>query len=299
MRALDTAALAAADGVQIVVVEPPGFVFSAAFGEVVDLLAFAFAELGIRCHVTANRIAPGPLPIVVGANLLGAGAAVRLPPATILYNLEHLVPGYPFHHADYLDLLSRFRVWDFHRHNVDLLRRRGHLYATHVPIGHMPQMCRIAPQPEDVDLLFYGMLNERRQRLLGDLAHAGLHIRVLDRIYGDARDAWIARARIVLNLHLGDGGLFESVRVAYLLGNCKAVVSEAATRGEVDADLTDGLIAVPPRELAAACRALLADAPARQALAARGFAAIAAPHRRMSAIVATALAEGATADAAA
>lgn len=52
-------------------------------------------------------------------------------------------------------------------------------------------------------------------------------------IYGEERDALIARSRVVLNLHQYDIHIFEQVRVNYLLINGKAVVSEVADDTEI------------------------------------------------------------------
>jgi hypothetical protein len=84
------------------------------------------------------------------------------------------------------------------------------------------------------------------------------------RVYGAERDALIARAKVVLNLHAHDNWGFETVRLSYLLANRKAVVCEAASPDDVDADLRDGLLSVPYDRLVEACVALAHDEPARR-----------------------------------
>jgi hypothetical protein len=45
-------------------------------------------------------------------------------------------------------------------------------------------------------------------------------------VYGDERDQWIARSKIVLNMHYSDRQIIEQSRISYLLNNQRFVVSE-------------------------------------------------------------------------
>src|SRR5262249_20530277 len=91
-------------------------------------------------------------------------------------------------------------------------------------------------------------------------------------VYGSRRDAAIARARVVLNLHLYETRIFEVVRVAYLLANSKAVVAECDETSEVEPDLREAVRAVPYGDVPDACCELVADDAARRALERRSFA---------------------------
>ena len=84
--------------------------------------------------------------------------------------------------------------------------------------------------------------------------------------YGEARDQFIARSKVVLNLHYYDSKVFEIVRVSYLLSNFKAVVAECGTGTSIDPDLLQALRAVPYDGLVEACVALVQDETARRAL---------------------------------
>ena len=52
--------------------------------------------------------------------------------------------------------------------------------------------------------------------------------------YGGKRDALIARAKVVLNIHYYAAQVFEIVRVSYLLANSKAVVTEIGPDTDLD-----------------------------------------------------------------
>lgn len=57
-------------------------------------------------------------------------------------------------------------------------------------------------------------------------------------VMGDERDQYIARAKVVLNMHrFQETKVFEIARVSYLLANRKAVVSEISSATVVDDDI--------------------------------------------------------------
>jgi SAM-dependent methyltransferase len=136
----------------------------------------------------------------------------------------------------------------------------------------MPTLTRIAPAArQDVDVLFYGVVNERRRAILDALAAAGLVVKALPGIYGAERDAWIARSKLVLNVHYYDDKVHELVRTSYLLANRKAVVSECDDDTEIDADVREALVAVAYDKLVEACVALARDDARRHAIEQAGF----------------------------
>ncbi len=271
---------------QIVVIRPKGFIYAESWREAIDATRFGLAELGINAVLVQNGVQPGPTPIIFGAHHLDPGMEDLLPADTIIYNLEQLLPGYPCHVPRYLDLLRRFRVWDFHARNVEWLHREGVSHsATHVPVGYMPQLSNIASAGEDVDVLFYGLLTERRQAVIKALVARGLNVMALRGVFGVERDKWIARAKVVLNMHQQADGYFEALRVMHLMANGKAVVSECNDETEIDARLLPGIRAVTYDQLVDACEALVGDVDARRSLAAKALHAVKNPKFRMSFIM--------------
>jgi hypothetical protein len=63
----------------------------------------------------------------------------------------------------------------------------------------------------------------------------GLRVESAFGCYGEERDALIARARIVLNVHYYESKVFEVVRVSYLLANRKCVLSESGSDIDLEA----------------------------------------------------------------
>lgn len=257
----------------IVLVRPEGYVHAEAFRELVQTLQAGFESLGIPVEVLENEVRPGAFNLVVAWHLLTEEAAAALPAGTVLYNLEQM----DLQNAEMRDRLvrlgQRLTIWDYSPRNLALLKEAG-LKEEHglLPIGYTPSLTRVPEAPsQDIDVLFYGSSNARRIQVFEALQAAGLTVQVTYGSYGPERDALIARAKVVLNLHYFDSSIFEMVRVSYLLANRKAVVAECGEITEVDPALRDGLILAPYDGLVEACRKAVEDESARRAVAQRGF----------------------------
>jgi hypothetical protein len=259
---------------QIVLVKPSGFDFVESFREVMEVLEECLVRLGHTVRVQTNQIEADAIPILFGAHHIDPSAINRLPKNSIVFNLEQLAAGYPWFNEQYLQTLSRFRVWDYSTRNIDYLRRSGvSSSAVHVPFGYAPCLVRIPKRDiEDVDVLFFGIQNDRRMSVLRELGDRGLKVVALNNVWGAERDTWIARSKVVLNIHRTESGQFEIVRVLFLLANGKAVVSESSADGSVDEGLQGRYVAVPYDGLVDACIRLIESQEAREALQARATA---------------------------
>ena len=143
--------------------------------------------------------------------------------------------------------------------------------AAHCGIGYAPELTRIASAPEDIDVLFVGSVNERRLIVLKQLAERGINVDARFNLYCSERDAFVARAKIILNVHFYDARLFEIVRVSYLLANHKCVVSETGSDTAFENQFGSGIAFAPYTALAETCMRLLQDPAARGAVAEAGF----------------------------
>jgi hypothetical protein len=210
--------------------------------------------------------------IVVGAHNLEPALAETLPNGTIIYNSEMVLPRSPFL-ATLKAFVGSFETWDYSAANARAWRELGVSDRVRwLKPGYLPECTTIDPAREtDIDLLFYGHVNRRRREILDALAQRSLRTYVLVNTYADARDAYLARAKLVLNLHIAPDGVFEIARAAHVLSNHRALVSEAGGLDESVEDLVDGIAIGEAAELPDLCRALLDDDARRKGLAERGF----------------------------
>ncbi len=258
---------------QIVIIGHP---HAAAFAEIAETLVFGLRALGHTASAGINAFIADGVNIVLGMHMLPESEILHLPPQTVMYNLEQVEDSL-FEWAPQLETaLRRFEVWDYSPRNLERLgdlAPRRHL----LPIGTMPQLTRIKPAAkQDIDVLFYGVVNERRRVVLKAIQDRGLIVSAMFNCYGAARDALIARAKLVVNLHKHEAQVFEVVRVSYLLANRKAVVAEISPQTAIDADLTGAVAGAARDDIAEVCHRLVHDRAARQALERRGYRAMSA-----------------------
>jgi hypothetical protein len=255
----------------VVIVTPPGYPHSEALREIAETVHLGLTRLGHDSVLTTSQPDPDRLPIVFGAQLLER-VPLALRDDAIVYNLEQISPDSPWMKPTLLDALRRHRVWDYSTRNLAALERLGVRGAVHVPIGYVPELARIAPGPDDIDVLFYGSVNDRRAQVLEALAGCGLRVAAPFGCYGRERDMFIGRARIVLNMHFYEARVFEAVRVSYLLANQRFVISERGADPGDEAPYQGGLVFAPYAELVSTCLRYVHRAQERAAIAAQGAA---------------------------
>jgi hypothetical protein len=255
----------------VATVSPPNFQHSRAFDEVAEGLHLALLALGHDSVLTNRLDLDDRRTIVLGGNLLVRNG-LQPPKNPIFYNLEQLGDDLPSMTLPaFFDLFRRYPTWDYSQANIERLAAMGLPRPTYVPIGYVPQLTRIAPAAEDIDVLFYGASYERRYAILRDLHDRGLRVKWLSGVYGASRDTWIARSKIVLNLHYWEAKIFEITRVSYLLANKRAVVSERGADRTLESDVESGVAFAEYDGLVERCVELLDDERARRELAERGY----------------------------
>jgi SAM-dependent methyltransferase len=273
----------------ITLVSPPGSQFSEFFREIGETLLFGLRGLGHPAALAINDFDASAVNIVLGGHLLDETDVARVPANTVFYNFEQVHGQSQWINPVYVGLVRRFRMWDYSERNIAAWRHGcPDADVVHVPLGYVPELTRIPHAPsEDIDVLIYGAINERRAKVLGELQEAGLNVVAVSNAFGEQRDALIARSKIILDVHDFDTKIFEIARVSYLLANRKATVSELDAGTEIEADIRQAVAAVPYEGLVDKCVELAFDDAARRSLAEAGFRLFS--QRSESAILAAAL----------
>lgn len=256
----------------VLTVTPPNYIHSQAFSEVAETIHHGLFASGHQSVIT-HEVLPEHRHIVLGTNLLPA-VSIELPEDTILYNLEQISPDSPWITDSVLALFQRFTLWDYSLRNCEQLQLMGCRHVQHVPLGYVPQLTRMEPlaeEAQEIDILFYGSLNEKRAKVLDALREKGLSVVELFGEYGAERDQAIARAKIVLNIHLYEAQIFEIVRVSYLLANHKFVLSESSPNDPDAEAFKDGVAFVDCDHMVEACLSFLQNPQERQRIAEAGF----------------------------
>lgn len=255
----------------ILIVSPPGYIHNQCFFEIALSFASSLKLLGHEVFVTTNADDCDGKTLVFGAHLI-AKMGGEIDGDYILYQAEQLGANDSlFVDKAYIELLKRFPVWDYSLNNIAFLKEHG-IVAKHVPIGYSKCMSNIktgrsasmiggwknSPQRidfaewsgvyplvssdgkfvQDIDIAFYGSINDRRRKIIEELQRVeidGKLITVASFIgYGGFRDKLIARSKIVLNMHHYDSAIFEIFRCSHLFANKKCIVSEMGKDSELE-----------------------------------------------------------------
>jgi len=256
------------------ILSPHGYLPSETFREVAEGVHCGFLELGHDSRLDSIRsgldFEIDRRYVIFGANILSASFPIQIPHNCIIFNLEQIGSDAFYLNEEFRKIYAGHEVWDYNARNIFALAELG-ITAKHVPLGYVPEFSRIGGTVEhDIDVLFYGAMNERRVRILAALESRGLRVSRLCGVYGAARDAAIARAKIVLNVHFYPTKILEEVRLIYLLANGRCVVSEDGD-WEAEEIYKGGVAFCEYDQLVDRCVTLLNDVETRWNLAARGL----------------------------
>ena len=259
----------------VTIVAPENYPHFRTFDEISTSLFHALEDLSYDVVKVLNTIASDRINIILGANLLETKDLSALPSNTIIYNFEQLSDDNSWMADVYKVALENFQVWDYSIQNIRYLNKLPLKFRPiYVPLGYCKELERITiSNVQDIDVLFYGSLNDRRKRLLQRLVDRNLNVKCLFNVYGHERDHYISRSKLVLNLHYYETQIFEIARVSYLLNNKVAVVSEFDNGTEIYDYLKKGICLVDFDELPDACMHLISDACARENLKNAGYEA--------------------------
>lgn len=146
------------------------------------------------------------------------------PDNVILYNWENQ----PVLHES--NVARACEIWDFSTRNVSRYSPLIQSKIRHVPCGYHPTMERFVRATEsDIDVLFTGSMNDRRRHILDALIARGLYVvEIAYALFGPARDAFLARTKVVLNMRFYEDGVFPVLRCAHAMANRIVCINETS-----------------------------------------------------------------------
>lgn len=263
------------------IVTPEGYEHSKAFDECAFALRDALIELGHGAKVTKDtHNSYNGRVIVLGAHLLRhfPSCTISLYQESIIFNTEQIGSNSDFVDMEYIKLLKMFHVWDYSPLNIECLKTHG-IDAKLCELGYAPILEAVGRMAlglkeefiEDIDVLFIGSMNERRQRILTQLAYLGVKVTSVFGEYGAKRDRLIGRAKIVLNIHYYEAKIFEIFRCSYMMANRKCVVSEVGLDKKLESKYSGGVVFCGYDDLVGAVVKLLGDDHERKRVANSGY----------------------------
>lgn len=212
----------------VVQIKPANYVHSQTFDPIAKLLHASLCSLGKKSKIYTNQLFEDKTNIIIGYNLLSPDMISTLDRfRCVIYQLEQLSDKEGWYKPRTAQALKAAEcVWDYSLENIQFLRSYGIESVKHLPLGYHQALEVVKQSPKkDIDVLFYGSLNSRRSAIIERLRRE-CHTEVLFGVYGEILDSYIARAKIVLNMHFYSSKVMEQVRISYLLNNRCFIVSE-------------------------------------------------------------------------
>ena len=248
----------------ICVVQPEGYVHARAFDEVAILISAGLRDLGHITEIHKNKLDSNARNIIIGCHLLDSQSSSIMPEDTIILNTEQLSEEIGTWNKNILNWLAKYESWDYSTKNIENVKAAGLKSPKQLVLGYHDDLRKIhSTKKLDIDVLFYGSMNERRRDVLQHLAREGLTIKHLFGAYGEERDHWISRSKIVLNVHFFNSKIFEIVRCFYLMINQKAIISEVDEATNIDEVYRPGIRGVSYDQIVRECVKVCKDEDAR------------------------------------
>jgi hypothetical protein len=244
------------------------------YREVIESVQWGLEQLGYEVRYSLNKFRKSSTNIIFGAQVLPIDFLKQLPGETIVYNFEQN-RGLEKHEIrqEMQFIAKHLQIWEYSPSNLESWKLLGADNPKLVPVGYAPVLTRIPKfNPQDIDVLIYGMSGDKRLNAFHRLSHAGLNIVFASGFYGQLRDSLIARSKIILNVNLYDHAqIFEVVRVSYLLANKKAVIATMDENTAVEKDLCESIKFTSMDKLVEDCMELLQNENKRIELEKTGY----------------------------
>jgi hypothetical protein len=242
----------------ICIIKPKDYIHSLAFMETAELVHYSLVELNLESSIKFNEIDPDRINIFFGFSLLDEKFINQLPKNSIVFNTEPIYDINVPSRQKIIDFLSNYSIWDYSDQNINFLKSIGIINVKLFQFGFQKELVRIPKNmKQDIDILFYGSLNERRISILNKLNTSGFRVEIANGVFGKERDLLIERSKVILNVYYYNQNTFDIVRFFYLITNSKAIVSEECLENAICKNYNSGIYSVPYDNLVDSCSDLI------------------------------------------
>ena len=145
----------------------------------------------------------------------------------IVFNQEPLTATqHEFMHKGYFAWLKQAdEVWDYDEQNIEVLKLIRPDVKLHI-LKPYKYWSKYAPVAKDIDILFYGSMNEHRAKILNELKKK-YKVVIIQTWDGRVLDSYIMRSKVLLNLHYYyESSMQEQARMIRWIGSPCRIVSE-------------------------------------------------------------------------
>jgi hypothetical protein len=199
-----------------------------------DLLKYCFEELGIEYNSGFNELRKDYNNILFIPYSIPQFSNYALDYTYIPYQMEQIalrgnesfVKDIKF--RSYIRLLKNAsEIWDYSTANIAFLNSLNINQTELLKFGYHEKMEVLDPDKEkNIDVLFYGTISPRRIKILDALAQRGYKTKYLWNLFGEERNTYIEKAKIILNFGRLTMPVLEEQRLSFLLNNRCFIISE-------------------------------------------------------------------------
>ena len=155
----------------------------------------------------------------------------------IVFNQEPLLATQrQFMHPRYENWIKEAdEVWDYDEKNIEYLQKIRSDVKLHV-LKPFKDWSKCQVPEKDIDVLFYGAMNEHRVTVLNELRKR-YNVVVIGGIFGDALDEFILRSKVLLNIHFYyECAMQEQARMIRWIGAPCRIVSEKSHKNYLNVE---------------------------------------------------------------
>jgi hypothetical protein len=151
-----------------------------AFLELAELINYSLIEIGHKSCISFNKIEHQAKNIIIGAHLLDAKEIPHIPIDTAILNTEQIYSDQTNWNSNIFAWAKKFETWDYSDRNIIKFHEIGAPKVKLLNIGYQPELRRISKlDTQEIDVLFYGSINDRRRKIIDDLSNSGIKVKAV------------------------------------------------------------------------------------------------------------------------
>ena len=173
----------------------------------------------------------------------------------IILNAEQLSANSVVVSESYLNSLKEWPVAEYHQANSPYLN--NFFLLPIIPSSAVFYDCAI--HEKDIDILFYGSINNRRNKIISNLIATGVRVHIVNKIYGYHLAQLINRSHIVLHIHYYETKFFPIIRFLQPIMRKIPIVCESSHMSDHNDWTESGILFADYDQLTITCLRLLAN----------------------------------------
>jgi GR25 family glycosyltransferase involved in LPS biosynthesis len=154
-----------------------------------------------------------------------------LPGFYVAFQMEQSVSTRWFTEKYFNILENSFAIFDYSLTNIKYLTSNNisAKQIFYMPLSTLSNSVFDSYEEEDVDVLFYGDINNERRKKYIEALREKYSVKVINNLFGEDLAYELSKAKVVVNIHFYENALLETTRIYECLSNNKIIVSEKSS----------------------------------------------------------------------